>query len=458
MKLTEQLFGELKSKINWAYFSRIFFLLLMLYTLIVTAWVGDDAQITFRQIWNFINGEGITFNFEQRVQSFTHPLWFFTLSYISIFTRELFQTTLIFSIFITMAAILLLFKIEFSSSKRQLAVASPIFTLVLSWAFCDYATSGLENPLSYFLVGLLLYIFSLQNWSNHLMKIYLVLALLVLNRYDYALLFLPFAVMIATQTKDVKGFLRAVWPGALLILMWVLFATFYFGSPLPNSFFAKLNADYPFNEVLERGRHYFASLRLDLMTIIIILSGFILAICSNNRYLISLVVGQVLYFMYVVIIGGDFMQGRFFAVPTFLSVGLLVLVLAKSEIWSEIKTKKYLTIFLIVCLHIGAIKEFPFASGRDYEGRQTIKQIFDERGFYYAQYGLVAKHRDFWPSIADPAIEKPEEYKTSCGFIGSYSLLDTSYHLVDICDLSDPFISRLPAVQTSNWKTGHNIR
>ena len=62
------------------YATRVITIVLMLYVALVTSWISDDAQITFRSILNFISGSGITFNYGERVQVFTHPLWFLVLS------------------------------------------------------------------------------------------------------------------------------------------------------------------------------------------------------------------------------------------------------------------------------------------------------------------------------------------------------------------------------------------
>jgi hypothetical protein len=42
--------------------------------LIRTAWICDDAYITFRTIDNFINGYGLRWNIAERVQTYTNPL------------------------------------------------------------------------------------------------------------------------------------------------------------------------------------------------------------------------------------------------------------------------------------------------------------------------------------------------------------------------------------------------
>jgi len=45
-----------------------------------TAWVSDDAFITFRTIDNILHGFGPRWNVDERVQTFTHPLWLLLLT------------------------------------------------------------------------------------------------------------------------------------------------------------------------------------------------------------------------------------------------------------------------------------------------------------------------------------------------------------------------------------------
>jgi DNA-binding MarR family transcriptional regulator len=40
-----------------------------------TAWVADDAFITFRTVHNALDGYGLRWNPAERVQTYTHPLW-----------------------------------------------------------------------------------------------------------------------------------------------------------------------------------------------------------------------------------------------------------------------------------------------------------------------------------------------------------------------------------------------
>ena len=443
---------------TWAIGIRIIFALIAFYLILVSAWVGDDAQITFRQIWNFINGDGITFNFEERVQAFTHPLWFLVLSTVSFATREIFLTAILVSSVFSILAILLLLRIELSVTWNRLVLVSPVFLLLFSRSFYDYTTSGLENALSCFLIGLLLLQFTFHKLTDRLKLIYLILALLVLNRLDYSIMFLPLALVLVPLTKSPLGFLKVIWPGALLLASWFIFATFYFGSPLPNTFYAKLSANYPFDEVIQHGRRYFLSLRLDHVTTIFILTSMFLSIVSRNRILLALNLGLIAYLSYIIFIGGDFMLGRFFAVPAYLSVGLIVLAIVLSRKGREGLANLPILIFVVITIGISTIRGVPFLTGTEFTAINQIGDIYDERGHYYRQFGLFSPHRTSWPAIEDQSDIQLNRYGTSCVYIGGHSLFNTSYHLIDNCALSDPFLSRLPAIGIKDWKIGHHLR
>ena len=55
-------------------------LLVFTYVFLANSWIGDDAFITFRVVDNFVHGYGLTFNPDERVQAYTHPLWMLLLS------------------------------------------------------------------------------------------------------------------------------------------------------------------------------------------------------------------------------------------------------------------------------------------------------------------------------------------------------------------------------------------
>lgn len=113
---------------------------------VANAWVCDDAYITLRTVDNFVHGFGLRWNPDERVQTFTHPLWLFVLSAAYFVTREPYYTTLALSLAATAVAVWLLVR-HVASSVPMAAVA--VLAFALSKAFVDYSTSGLENPLTH---------------------------------------------------------------------------------------------------------------------------------------------------------------------------------------------------------------------------------------------------------------------------------------------------------------------
>ena len=456
MKIGEFLAGNSNSD-RFATGLKIFFGLFVLYLVVLTAWIGDDSQLTFRQVWNFINGDGITFNIGERVQAFTHPLWFILLSSLTFFTREIFFTTLFANITLSTAAVYIILLSEYQNRKSKQFMFSPIFFLVFSYAFVDFMTSGLENSLSYFIVSVLFYVLTRNNWKDHLTLIYVLLAFIVLNRMDYAIIFFPFALLLTFYTKNFKDLLRVISPGVVILFAWFAFATIYFGSPLPNTYFAKLNAGYPTEEILKWGRLYFLALRLDLVTPIILIFGLIFSVLSLNKILISLSVGQLLYLVYIYSIGGDFMMGRFFSLLVFISICQLSVALYTQKFLSFRTINISLLVVLILIIPIGVARSFPIFATTDYVQRDQVAKIYDERGSYYETMGLLSPKRN-WPEIKTQLYDESLDYELVCVYTGYLAVVESKNHLIDLCGLSDPFLSRIPAINVEDWGIGHHVR
>ena len=436
---------------------RVIGVLLLAYIAFITSWISDDAMISFRQILNFISGDGIVFNFGERVQAFTHPLWFLLLSGIISITREMFITTSILSVTLSLISVIMLLKLESSIAKPKLTFVSPVLFLAFSFSFCDYMTSGLENPLTYLLVSLLLLFLFQENKQKHLQLIFTILSLLVLNRYDYSILFLPLVILLIFDCQRKSELVNFLLPGFLLILGWVIFATIYFGSPLPNTFYAKLNAGYPKSEIFVRGLDYLESLKFDPASLIIIIIGFLSLILYRNRVLISLAFGKLLYLGYIVYIGGDFMLGRYFSILVLLSVGELLLISFKSKFSMQLKNF-ILSSLLFVFIVIGLTSGSPLDTFTDYQVRASHGGIADERGINYQLTGIFAKNRNRWPEIAEFKENAPDNYRVVCGTIGAIALTDNSRFHIDPCGLTEPFISRIPAIRYPDWRIGHHFR
>ena len=104
------------------------------------AWVADDAYITFRSVEQLFAGNGPRWNPHERVQVFTHPLWFCLLSLTRAVSRDLYWNSLALSFLVTGAAVFAARRAPGLDLVRWLIA---IAVMASSKAFVDYAWSGL---------------------------------------------------------------------------------------------------------------------------------------------------------------------------------------------------------------------------------------------------------------------------------------------------------------------------
>jgi arabinofuranosyltransferase len=231
---------------------------LLLYLVIVlrSAWLTDDAYISFRTIDNFINGYGLTWNTAERVQTFTHPLWVLLISAVYWVTDEIYYTCIFLSAGLCVATLLLIARTIAHSPATALL---GILILSGSKAFIDYSTSGLENPLSYLLLALFAWLlFTRDTGRRKLTLLSLVAGLGAVNRMDTLLLFLPGLLYETWRGKNVgrAAILKALVAGFTPFILWECLALFYYGFLFPNTAYAKLGTGIPRLDLFIQGLYY----------------------------------------------------------------------------------------------------------------------------------------------------------------------------------------------------------
>jgi len=431
-----------------------FLLLLFALVLVQTAWVCDDAYITFRTVDNFIHGYGLTWNTSERVQAYTNPLWMFLTIGVNLVTREMFFSVIILSIVISMiSSVWLGFRI--APTPREAALG--LVLLISSKAFVDYSTSGLENPLTHLLAAGFFIIYLRDEYRpNTLFLLSLTAGLAAFNRMDTILLYLPALAYSLFKVKSLKG-LGSMAAGFVPFVLWGLFSLFYYGFPFPNSAYAKLGTGIPSVELMKQGFFYLLnSLRVDPLTLMATAAGIIIAAILRRQRLLPLALGVILYLAYVVRIGGDFMSGRFLAAPFFISVALITRLRLKS------KTTFFIILFLVA--FFGFTRPYaPIKSGADYSQTSFDKHgITDERGFYYLYAGLLRACRgEKLPSLhREPGKSLRSQggiiINHTIGYIGFFA--GPKVHIVDPLGLADPLLSRMPSFYSEHWRIGHYAR
>jgi arabinofuranosyltransferase len=445
---------------------------LLVVALLRTAWVCDDSYITFRTADNIVNGYGPVWNVSERVQAYTHPLWLAVVTAPYFLTREPYYTSLALSIALTLLTAWLL---ATRLAQTAWALVVCFAALLSSKAFIDFSTSGLENALTHALLALFVW----RWWDapageSRLRQLAFIASLCLLTRLDLAVLVGP-ALAVGTWRLGLGRAIRPLVVGLLPILGWEAFSAFYYGSLVPNTAYAKVGAGLSREALLMRGEDYFLrTFWMDPATLpVIVLGGLAALICRVRDW--PLAAGLLLNGLYVLWIGGDFMAGRFFTAPFFLSVCLMARVP-----WFNRRSSSYAVGAGVVLLGLLAPWEPALVSGYGFSrlnnlvhgdfGReprdktQLISEngVMDERRWYYESSGLLKSHRGQLrpdnPMVID-GLElrkkgKQVVVRDGIGFTGYFAGPDV--HIVDIFALSEPLLARLPA--DINSRTGHWFR
>ena len=416
--------------------------------------MSDDAEITLRCVMNFIHGYGPTFNIDERVQPFTHPLWFLLISALTLLLRNVFAATFGLSIVLSLATFWLLMKrLAASPWPGMLAGAG----LLMSKAFVDYSTSGLENPLSSFLlvVGLMFGFRCLESKDDYRSAAVCltVLMLSYLSRPDLVLLVLPFCLLVLwTYYRTPREAARLVTIAVAPEVLWTMFSLFYYGAPFPNTAYAKLGLGIPITESIRQGLLYLVdSLSRDPITLTFTTLGILLAL-RKSPSMKAIATGVILYLSYTVYIGGDFMTGRFLTLPLLASAVILVRSrLSKTE-----------TVIIALVFAATGVVSAPATvlSGPKYSDPQLAPTgISDERGYCFPGRGLATTTRDFFAQPNWPRTDGISTIAVECGMLGAGALYAGPVaHYIDPCALTDPLLARLPPKYDPNWRIGHFVR
>lgn len=445
--------------------SVLLWLAIILYAVLLyrTAWITEDAYITYRTIDNFVNGYGLTWNTDERVQAYTHPLWMFLLSAIYSATHNMYFSSIIFSIVVSLTAVVL-FSTRIASSVRTAALG--VLVLAFSKAFMDYSTSGLENPLTHLLLVMFFVLYLTRKPDlRGLFWLSLIAALAMVNRMDTILLFAPALAWVFFNFKTWKaGLLSRIGVAALGFLpfiLWEAFSLFYYGVPVPNTAYAKLNTGIDALSYAKQGLFYLKnSLFYDPVTLPVIVLGSVMPLLTKNWKRIPIAVGSILYILYVIKVGGDFMSGRFLTAP------LLVAVIAFASMPLTMPRRAWIgsgAVILALSLLAPYPSLFSDASyGTDHKGLIDEHGIADERAFYYKSAGLLRMHEGVKLPDA-PLVTKGKQWQekgisleSHIGFFGFYG--GPKLHTIDSYALAEPLLSRLPISEYPKWRIGHYMR
>jgi arabinofuranosyltransferase len=429
-------------------------LLLLAGAVVRLSWLSDDAFITFRSIENLCAGHGPVWNVGERVQTYTHPLWFLLLAALRGTTGECPLTAQFTGMVLSALFVLLLLRAAGIGAAATVALG----LLLGSRTWTSFATSGLETALLYALIAALALAGRTADPAQRAGRVALASGLLATTRLDLILLAGPL-LAVALRGVPLRTAGRALALGFAPLAAWLAFATVYYGSPFPVTAYAKAFCHgVPTLDLARQGLQYLLRTATDDPVTI---GGMLLGIGLGlaRRATRALALGAALYAAYAVKVGGDYMLGRFF-LPSFATA---VWLLAGSP---HLRAAWTAGLGLAATVALALLPGLPEAArplgAPPRTERITEDGIMDEQAWLYRHNGLLSPERidrrpgDIAAHLRATGYTRPAFLVA--GVIGVIGFgVGDQVHIVDPW-LCDPVLMRLPVADPGHWRIGHFFR
>ncbi len=302
--------------------------------------IQDDAYITFRYVANYLNGDGLVFNIGERIEGFTNFGWTIYLilwgslgfDYIAMaaYSGLIFGGLSLFLIFVIARDL-------FGPDDKWFSLLA-LFLVAVNFSFAYWSPAGLETAAFTFLTLLSIRLYLKRNWL-----LAATLALAVWVRPEGALLAIIFVFVEALLEKRLPKF--AITAGAIAFVISIPFLIFkvtYYGSILPNPFYAKTGFD---SVQLMSGLEYAGRFFLDYGFLGI---GFLITAINLKKLSYSVKVlwlFSFVYILYIILVGGDVLKVHRFFLPVFGLTAMLAAVSVRLILEPFSAKSRYLLLF-----------------------------------------------------------------------------------------------------------------
>jgi arabinofuranosyltransferase len=399
--------------------------------------VQDDAFISFRYADNLVRGAGLVFNPGEPVEGYTNFLWTLLVAAGMRLGLDPVPTAHVLGLACFAGSLSLVFLLasHLLASRRQALVA--LLLTGTNYTFLCYGTGGLETQLQALLfLGLVrLSVGALRAPPTPvlLVGVSLVAALALLTRLDSAVVVAACGAAVLWRIgRDRTGAGRLgaavalLAPAAVLVGGWLAWKWSTYGGLLPNTFHVKVGGG---TSVVRGVGYLFAFLASYFLVahavLAIALGRDLRRLASAPHRLVAATI--VLWCAYVVWVGGDFMEFRFF-VPILPLATILLVWMVMNAI-----DQRAVRLALLALVPAGTVHHWKY-----YETRQAIGSIWELRkymespaedwpGVGRALHALFGKNHDDVTIAVMP-----------CGAIPYYSRLRT----IDMLGLNDPWVAR----------------
>ncbi len=300
----------------------IIFLILLLH-INYLRFVCDDAFISFRYAKNFVEGHGLVYNIGERVEGYMNFLWTLLLSAFMGLGMDVVVVSQVLGILFSLSTVLLLlyFNRKLYPAESLFNYLAPLF-LGSCGAYAAWATGGLETSFYTFLIFLGSFLFITgMNQPRYLIFSGITFALVCMTRLDgliFAGITFIWLFYLTVIKKRIEFKALVLWTLCFLVpfLAYFFWRWSYYVRLLPNTYYVKVGGLSLYHQGLYYLFDFIRRFRLWLLIIPLAFLG--KAVKSNIRlkiiipYFASLVS---VFSLYVVYIGGDFMDMFRFFVP-----------------------------------------------------------------------------------------------------------------------------------------------
>jgi arabinofuranosyltransferase len=398
----------------------------------------DDAFISLRYARNWVAGNGLVWNLGEPVEGYTNFLWTLILAWP--LALGIAPEDFVFAVgpLLAVTTLFLTSRLGCQVLDSRPAALVAVLLVASNFSFSAFATGGLETALAGALVtgiyaAAVTPLREGRIAAGRAVLLSLVAAGAALTRLDSALAWLPILLLLALQVlkrEDPKraGLLCAlVLPGALLLTIWLAWKLSFYGSLLPNTFFAKTGSASAW---LRGGRYLWAFVASYwLLPALLVVAAGLVGIAKRwqgRADLAALGAGLVATWLYLVSVGGGFMEFRYL-VPSLPLLAVLGVWSARRQLpWSAAR-------WALAALVLGGSIHHTLR----FERRGGIESVRELAGH------LDAPHTDWIGAGRALARGLPEGSDvmlavTTAGAIPYYAGLPT----LDMLGLNDPWVAR----------------
>ena len=208
-----------------------------------TGYVEEDAFITFRFARQIASGNGFVYNSGEPVYGTTTPLLTLLLAgWLKYFSTDIVLGARLLGLFAFTGTLFFTWQTLRFLHRSTAEQLFPLAAILFSSKMLHMNTQGMEMPLVAFLMAASWYACASEKmkWAG------LISGLLLWTRVD--LIFWPATLVIVSGIRNLKNAKRMILFAGLTYLPWIVFASLYFGSPIPHTITAKWVAYSQFNQ------------------------------------------------------------------------------------------------------------------------------------------------------------------------------------------------------------------